>query len=127
MKGFPDHPTPRTFLHGLGQSLKGSGGWLLLNVLGIGAYWVIECWVLAPFRDDQGDPVRDWLGTTFPLLSLYLGINATWLIMKMKEPCFGRRSLLVWLLVGLAWGIILCRDPINAKALFEILEGSAWP
>jgi hypothetical protein len=112
-------------------ALKGAGIWLFFNALGIGVYLVLDSWITGPLREDKsfnkGDPVRDWLGTTFPLLALYLGINVTWLILNRKTPFFGSRQLLLWLLVCLVWGIVLSRDPVNFKALLEILNGTAWP
>ena len=119
------------FLENLRLALAGARFWLFFNALGIGAYLAVECWLLAPLREDKifnkGDPVREWLGTEFPLLALYLGINVTWLIMSRKNPFFRRRQLFIWLLVCLVWGIVLTRDPVNVRALKEILDGSAWP
>jgi len=132
-KGYPGKKDNESmnFLRNLRLALKGARFWLFFNALGIGAYLAIECWLLAPLREDklfnEDDPVRDWLGAMFPLLALYLGINMTWLIMSRKSPFFRSRRLLIWLLVCLVWGIVLARDPVNVRAVIEILDGTAWP
>jgi len=95
------------------SALKEAVFWLLANIVGMGTYFAIESWILAP-RDEVDeinpmDVMYYWSKLDFPVLAVFLVLNFVWLIsILMRRPSDSKRSALaVWLMVCLAWGVTL--------------------
>jgi hypothetical protein len=121
-----------SFLERLKLAAKEAKFWLLINVLGIGAYISIEAWLFAPRIPEEEfngiDQMCFWTTMQFPLLALYLGVNLTWILMSRKSPFFKGRRLFIWGIGCAAWGVLLLFDPIALKIayLFIMVQSGAW-
>jgi hypothetical protein len=121
-----------TFIERLTLPLHTGRFWLLFNAVGMGAYLAIESW-MSFYCEKEAlngfDQTFLWVTTEFPLLSLYLGANVTWLLMSRKSDYFKTRHLSIWLFVCLVWGVVLLCDPVAikiAELITAMVNGTAW-
>jgi hypothetical protein len=116
--------------------LKISILWLIANFIGISAYLLFECWLLAPHPEvgpQNGiDQKVAWLFTAFPVLILFIILNIIWFISTIRSgrPSGWWTPLPVWLLAVSAWVVAIfgySNIGITMLSLFiDMIDGRAW-
>jgi hypothetical protein len=87
--------------------------WLLANFIGIGLYLLFEYWILSPRPEGEElngiDEKAFWVMTAFPVLILFLALNAIWLISIFRSGRSGWSwpPLFAWLLMCSAWALAI--------------------
>lgn len=90
-------------------AFKGLRAWLMANATILCLYLVFEFWLLDPRPESEAfNGITEkflWCVVALPLLVISLGINIFALILVLKRVLFEKRwaSLMLWLLVCVAW------------------------
>ena len=101
--------------------LTSEKAWLGFNILGLGAYLIIELWLLAPRIEEEAIGGLEqhffWLHSELLLCAFYMGGNSTWLLMRRTSASFRSRDFPIAILLVIAWGAVVIFDPLAVNII----------